>query len=185
MKKILLVLLAIASLSTTVIAQDDVEKGKFVFGTGLAFSGIGSTLSLNISGSYFITDHIAILGQISLGSGIGGFYNEYYSYRYHNNYGTIYTGGDLYSYYSYPTLCYYLGFGFYFTPESKGSVMLNLMIGGSGDGYGFVTNLGYSFFLSKTISLSPYLHLGLPFEEDFPLGGKIFLGPGVKLGIHF
>ena len=163
MKKLLLVLLAVASLSTVAVAQSNVEKGKFIVGANVTELNLDIlqdfSLTINAGGGYFIADNFAILGQVS-----AGFADEV----------TLFG--------------LFVGAGYYIMPTATGAFNVNAMVGfntGKVRGYsdtafGAFIGAGYSFFLNERVSLDPMLNVGIPFEE-----GDVSLGLGIGFSIYF
>jgi len=163
MKKLLLVLLAVASLSTVAVAQSNVSKGKFIVGANVTELNLDIlqdfSLSLDAGGGYFIADNFAILGQVG-----AGFADDITLFR------------------------LFVGAGYYIMPTATGAFNIKALVGfNTGKVYGYsdtafaaMIGAGYSFFLNDYVSLDPMLNLGIPFEE-----GDVSLGLGIGFSIYF
>jgi len=163
MKKLLLVLLAVASLSTVAVAQSNISKGKFIVGANVPELYLDIledfSLTLNAGGGYFIEDNFAILGQVGV-----GFAEDV----------TLFG--------------LFVGAGYYIMPTETGAFNVKAMVGfNTGKVYGIsdtafsaLIGAGYSFFLNDYVSLDPMLNLGIPFEE-----GDVSLGLGIGFSIYF
>jgi hypothetical protein len=74
MKKILLLLVVV--FATATIAEAQIASGKYMIGGTAGFQSGGNTWQLSPGGAYFLTDDIALGGNLSLGDNGGGFFTN-------------------------------------------------------------------------------------------------------------
>lgn len=73
MKKILLLLAVV--FATATISEAQIAAGKYMIGGSASFQSEANVLALNPSGAYFLTDDIALGGDLRLGVG-GSFFTN-------------------------------------------------------------------------------------------------------------